>query len=714
MLKDLTKRNKILLAISIFFVYILSASLTYAYFNIFVEGNENANDQTVTTGTLELNYVDGNQLFIDRAYPGASVTKNMYVTNTGTLDTTYGFELDDYENTILRNELVISLTCTSYKNYGEVNQEVYGTCNSIVNQPIGSTSWVIASNIDIEAGITHSYVVTVSFIDTSSNQNYNQGKYFTGTIKIYESLASAVASNYVDFGDYVLYDAGSFDETVPLQGEEDYFVFGGTTAGRSRSAGIDCTNDLALLGETNTNWRVLKNENNVITLVHAGTPECYRNHDDGALDSSNLINRDYSDYVNPAYATSAGILTKELIEANVLNAEVVLDGGFYDSYQNILKAGTRYFIPFPNPGNLQQMHYVQPGGYIGAMGTATYGIRPVVTLKSKVYVTSGTGTSDDPYVIGTESIEQDLTNQNGLFTGYYENWNTNESNMKLRNVSTAYNIVAVMGHVEDDGGPTGNIVFEVDEYLSNHLGGYTNEEFKRDIQVLNDRGQKVVLVIGGSSENIVVNSAESVNNFVNSLKDIIDEFGFNGIDIDIENTIYPEYLADALQTLADYYGNEFTLILTPQTDDMKLDENNSYTGVLNGTYYDLIQEVKDEITIVNMQLYNTGDKYGLDGNVYDPGTIDFIAAYADIMVEAGLDASQVGLGFFYDSTRSGYVTPQTITAAYNAIKQGGTISGGTYTMRHDLSGIGGIMFFSIQDDMKANYIFRNEIKELLK
>lgn len=702
------KRNYYILLIFIIFILILGT--TYAYFSAVLDVSGGSNDIVTTTGTLELNYIDGRQITANNIYPGWNTNKTIYVTNSGTLDSAYGIQFVDFQNQIINNELKLSLTCISYRNYGLANQSIDGTCSGITNQPVGLFSEIIKTNIQIDSGITHVYNLKLEFVEMSTIQNYNQGKRFKGTINIYEIIPSVKAASSVKVGDYISYDAGNYTETEPYPDSSVNNVFGGKTIGRSRNIGVDCTNNLSLLGTQYDNWRVLKIENDIITIVHSSTPECYKNHDDGLLDTNNLINHDYSEYVNDDLAVSAGILTKQLIEDNVEDTSVIIDSGFYENNQKILRCGTRYFIPFVNPSNSEQIAYVQPGGYIGGVGSAVYGVRPVVTLKNKVYITSGEGTSNDPYVVSSMPKEEELPNQNGIFTGYYENWNNDEYNIKLRDVSIAYNYINIIGENGDTNAGNGTIKFSLDQYLSSHLDNYSEVEFKSDIRLLQDRGQKVILVIGGDSDTIIVNDATSVNAFVNSVRNIIDEYGFDGIDIDIENTIYPTYLAQAINTLSNEYGDDFILTLAPQTIDIMVDSNGNYSG----TYYELIQLIKDNIDIVNIQLYNTGDQYGLDGNIYDPSTIDFITSYADILYETGLNASQIGLGFIYNTSSSGYVAPSVITSAYNSLKAGGVTQGGTYTIRNDFSSLGGIMFFSINEDKERYYIFRNEIRDLLK
>ena len=59
-----------------------------------------------------------------------------------------------------------------------------GTCESLSSTSIKRIK--IKENVSIESNITHKYNVTITFKETNAEQNYNQGKKFTGTLGINE------------------------------------------------------------------------------------------------------------------------------------------------------------------------------------------------------------------------------------------------------------------------------------------------------------------------------------------------------------------------------------------------------------------------------------------------------------------------------------------------------------------------------------------------
>ena len=175
------KDKKILFGTFIALLLLLTTGLSYAYFSASISGNENAKNIVVEAGTLSLVYTDGPEIKVENIRPGKTITKEVTVKNTGTLDTNYNIVWQSLVNEIINDELVLSATCQRLNSAGTVE----GTCNSIPQAPISDMT--IARKISIESGITHKYTFTILFKDTNTNQNYNQGKKFSGVLGIEET-----------------------------------------------------------------------------------------------------------------------------------------------------------------------------------------------------------------------------------------------------------------------------------------------------------------------------------------------------------------------------------------------------------------------------------------------------------------------------------------------------------------------------------------------
>ena len=177
------KDKKIYLGVGIVFLLILSISLSYAYLSASLSGYDDAKDVVVTSGTLSLTYTDGPEIKVENIRPGKTITKEVSVKNTGTLDTAYNVVWQELSNEITNNEMLVSATCERLNASGVVE----GTCNAIAESAISSNT--IQKNISIESGITHKYTFTITFKEINADQNYNQGKKFSGVLGIEEYKA---------------------------------------------------------------------------------------------------------------------------------------------------------------------------------------------------------------------------------------------------------------------------------------------------------------------------------------------------------------------------------------------------------------------------------------------------------------------------------------------------------------------------------------------
>ena len=172
--------TKTILLFIMSFAFIGFISFTYAYFSSDIVNN-NVKDQVVQTGTLSLRYVDGPEINMQNIKPGFSVTKTIYVANTGTLDTSYNLIWQELVNEITNDEMVIEATCTRMD---ATTESESGSCNSITTKPIKDEN--IRKNITIEPSIVHKYDITITFKETNESQNYNQGKKFSGVLGVSE------------------------------------------------------------------------------------------------------------------------------------------------------------------------------------------------------------------------------------------------------------------------------------------------------------------------------------------------------------------------------------------------------------------------------------------------------------------------------------------------------------------------------------------------
>jgi chitinase len=285
-----------------------------------------------------------------------------------------------------------------------------------------------------------------------------------------------------------------------------------------------------------------------------------------------------------------------------------------------------------------------------------------------------------------------------VLTGYWQNFYNGAKALKLADVPTTYDLIAVA--FADATGTPGAISFTLDSGLSGQLGGYTDAQFTADIATLHARGQKVILSVGGQNGTISVGDSSAAANFANSAYSIIQRYGFDGIDIDLENGVNATYMGQALHSLGSKVGAGFVVTLAPQTIDMQS------TGM---AYFQLALNIKDILTIVNMQYYNSGSMNGCDQGVYSQGTENFLTALACIQLQGGLRADQVGLGLPASGSAAGggYLSPATVNAGLDCLAKGTNC--GSFHPSATYPTIRGAMTWSINWDASNGYAFANTV-----
>lgn len=281
---------------------------------------------------------------------------------------------------------------------------------------------------------------------------------------------------------------------------------------------------------------------------------------------------------------------------------------------------------------------------------------------------------------------------------------------------------------------------------------------KSYIDSLHAVGIKAVLSLGGALTSIpntsvdfhqVLSLASSPTvfqqTFVQSVKDFVTQFGFDGIDIDIEHGLNGAgpfqtptgdiaVMANILNQLHADLPN-LIISLTPQT------ANISATSGYDGTwanYSALIMQTHDALSWVGIQLYNTGCMFGIDHVCYDPNQTSSpnfsVAMATDVLAswpqtdETGrptgfkpyigyLRADQVVLGYPAANAQGGSdgapVTPTaTIKKAIQCLKTAvaGTNSCGTYVPPKAYGLIGGAFNWEITYDQANQYKFAKDLK----
>jgi chitinase len=142
--------------------------------------------------------------------------------------------------------------------------------------------------------------------------------------------------------------------------------------------------------------------------------------------------------------------------------------------------------------------------------------------------------------------------------------------------------------------------------------------------------------------------------------------------------------------------------MAPQTIDMQS------TGM---GYFQLALNIKDILTVVHTQYYNSGSMLGCDNNqAYSQGTVNFMTALACIQLENGLRPDQVALGLPAGpgAAGGGVVAPSLVNDALDCLARG--TGCGSFRPPHTYPDIRGAMTWSINWDVTNGNNFARTVR----
>ena len=313
--------------------------------------------------------------------------------------------------------------------------------------------------------------------------------------------------------------------------------------------------------------------------------------------------------------------------------------------------------------------------------------------------------------------------------GYWHNWNDgNAPYLELSQVDPRYTVVEVSFAVPAVGS-TYDMVFAPAETAP--------ATFLADVAALQAQGRKVLISIGGANATVHLDSDAERDQFVSSLLAILDTYGFDGLDIDLEgasvaisggtiaNPVDARIirLIDAVNTIADTFQNThgIPMMLTMAPETAYVQGGMSSFGGIWGAYLPLIDALRNRLDILQVQLYNSGSMYGIDQGIYTQGTADFIVSQTEAVLQgfntsggafAGFRQDQVAIGLpaCPSAAGGGYVTPAVLKSAVRYL-QGVGPKPGSYTRVSTYPNLRGLMTWSINWDMTASCGTANEYSD---
>ncbi|WP_343694726.1 T9SS-translocated chitinase ChiA [Flavobacterium sp.] len=377
----------------------------------------------------------------------------------------------------------------------------------------------------------------------------------------------------------------------------------------------------------------------------------------------------------------------------------------------------------------------------GTNNTYTYNFTPSAYQDYPVVIKatdnqSGVTTLNNTIKIATVSGNRFIPLPSKIILGYAHSWENAGAPFLYfsQMVGSKFNVVdyAFVETVNRDG-YTPILTTNDNRYLTN--GVFNKQLLKNDIKSLRDSGVPVIVSIGGQNGHVVLENVTQKNIFVNGLKAIIDEYQFDGVDIDFEGgsmnfsagnlrdisyagiSAYPRLknVVDAFKELKAYYGPGFLLTAAPETQYVQ-GGYTTYTDTF-GSFLPIIQNLRNELDLLAVQLYNTGGENGLDGQYYGSAKkSNMVTALTDMIIKGyniastgmhfdGLPASKVliALPACPSAAGSGYLTPQEGINAMHYLRTGTTFSGRTYTMQPGgpYPSLRGLMTWSVNWDASS-------------
>ncbi len=326
-------------------------------------------------------------------------------------------------------------------------------------------------------------------------------------------------------------------------------------------------------------------------------------------------------------------------------------------------------------------------------------------------------------LLAQENLTAPLCNK--VVVGYWHSFDNKISTVvKLRDVPCYYNVINI-SFLEGASPSDPTVVFRLEVQ--------TEEELISDIKICKARGQKILASIGGANGAIHLPDEAAKNKFINSLYTLIDKFGFEGLDIDIEGgavvlaggdnnyksptTPVIKNLISACQIIKAKYGSNFWITAAPEVAYVQ-GGITAYGGVW-GAYLPIFYGLRNELNYVHVQYYNAGGNTGSDGNSYNQATADFIVAMSDMLLSGfklpngqtfePLREDQVAFGLPATTGAApagGYLALAEVTKALNYLTKGVSF-GGKYKLTKSFPNLRGIMTWSVNWDNipSSNYAF---------
>ena len=394
-------------------------------------------------------------------------------------------------------------------------------------------------------------------------------------------------------------------------------------------------------------------------------------------------------------------------------------------------------------GTVSKVAFYQNGTLLGEDTSAPYNYN-WTNVSSGNYTLTAVATDNNNATTTSAQVSTTVSSGGGggtgtlpdrLLVGYWHNFDNGSGVVKLRDVSDKWDVINIaFAEPTVQGGAS--MTFTPDNAIYSSI-----QEFKNDVALVQSRGKKVLISIGGANGTIHLENASHAQSFSSTMVNIINEYGFDGLDIDLEGSSlslvggdtdfrFPTsprivHFINGMNSILSNYGSDFILTAAPETAYVQ-GGYSTYGGVY-GAYLPVLYALKDRMAYIHVQHYNTGCMLGLDNRCYSQGTADFHVAMGEMLLRgfsvAGnptsfpafrQDQVAIGLPASPSAAGGGYTSPANVKKALDYLIKG-VPYGGTYTLiaPGGYPDFRGLMTWSINWDINFGYEFSNNYRAYL-
>lgn len=320
------------------------------------------------------------------------------------------------------------------------------------------------------------------------------------------------------------------------------------------------------------------------------------------------------------------------------------------------------------------------------------------------------------------TIKKESTgNSKKSLIGYWSSWGGNgpTSYIDLEETPSEYDtiVVSFIEHANDYLTP----VFDPEASKA-----VTKAQFKEKVARMKAKGHNVIIAVGGQNGVFHIKSDSDKEIFKNGVINIIEEYGFNGFDVDLEGQSAQNgtsHVVQAIKEIVEYFrakNPNFIYSMAPEVAYL------ISTG-FGSLYIDLIRETKHLITTIHPQYYNAPGTgvYPFDGSgvaIDCKNQARFIPEFTEALIK-GHDGPAWG-GQYAQLFPIGPIPEEILAIGLpSGIGAAGTgaindmnvfVEAWREVQRRGYSNVKGFMTWSIDWDKYHNWQFKNALAPLIK